>query len=155
MHRKFSSISKAPWAFKATMPINSLKAIDANFKLKIYSNLQEGFTFAYKSLCEALAYHDRAALNECLEPRLAETVCSRLKILEESGHHFKQVSTETPELDLFNFSITLGVEIDRKLNLFKEDYLKIANLESMKSMMPLGLIKEKVEKEGVNFNYDL
>ncbi|CAG9314214.1 unnamed protein product [Blepharisma stoltei] len=155
MRRCFSFLANAPWVFKNSSAPSILREMDPKFKQVVEENLTEGFTFAFRSICEALSNHDKSILSECLEGRLFETVSSRIDALENSGHQFKLLDTENFDLKEYNLCISMGVEIERKNNKPKEDYVKIASLEEIKPMASLGSIKEEIGKAGLPWSDDL
>ena len=145
MTRYISVIS--PWKFKQTAPVMPL---DPKVGEKIYSELSlrlsDGFKFAFHSICEAYENQDTEMLEQCLEPGLFSHVLNNFNTLDSQGYRFKRLSTDDPKIHLRNLQMSVGVNIDRSLNLSKSDYLMIKSLEELKSQIGLDFIKKNMEE---------
>ena len=146
--RRSSSV-KTPWIFNQTSPIIPTKPINPEkMYIQLKETLTEGFIYAFHSMCEAYEKQDTETLEQCLEPGLFKHILHSFNTLDSLGYKFIRTSSNDPEISLHNLSLTLGVNINRSLNLSKNDYIMIKSLEELKKTVPMDLIKSQVEKEG-------
>lgn len=151
IHRSITSAIKSPWAFKNKFLPESLREIDADTKQKLKDHALPGCIKTYWNICEAIALNDKNYMRIALENSLYKKFIYELDILAQDEHQFVVNHRDTPNIEIFNVSINIGVDIDRRLNFKRSVYDIVSSLEQLKGNIDLKSLQKEAKENEIKF----